>query len=345
MKRLRSYFVLGIFAMALGTFRSPAATTNQPGFEEVFQLLRANLAGTTEKELDGAAVQGLISKLYPRVALITNGTPKSTEQKLVSKTSLFDGPIGYVRIARVESNLADKIRDAHKELNTTNKLKGVVLDLRFADGNDYNDAAEVADLFTADEVPLLDFGKGMIRSKRKTDAWKLPVAVLVNHRTASAAEALAAVLRENGAALIIGTNTAGQAAITKEFDLKTGQRLRIATSLIKLADGKTLPLSGVKPDIQISVSEADEKTYLGDPFADLRPMDFALSTVSTNTTSTNRLRRRISEADLVRARREGANIDELPEREEPEKPEVRDPALARALDVLKGLAVVKQFRP
>jgi len=103
----------------------------------------------------------------------------------------------------------------------------------------------------------------------------------------------------------------------------------------------------VKPDIEVAVSAADEKAYLADPFADLTsPTDQTASSLSsTNSASTNRVRRRISEADLVRARRDGTTLDDLPEKEEPEKAEVRDPALARALDVLKGLAVVRQFKP
>ena len=61
-------------------------------------------------------------------------------------------------------------------------------------------------------------------------------------------------------------------------------------------------------------------------------------------------RRRINEAELVRRQREGLNPDEdVPSAKarlnELVKPMVRDPALARALDLLKGLAVVKGYRP
>jgi hypothetical protein len=71
------------------------------------------------------------------------------------------------------------------------------------------------------------------------------------------------------------------------------------------------------------------------------------SPVLTNSVSgTNRVARRprFNEAELVRERREGiseADMTALRERD-PEKPQVNDPALARALDLLKGLAVVRQ---
>ena len=348
MKRVGLNFVLaGLLVCPTTVGGVKAATNTAPAFEEVIGLVREHLAGSNEKEINRAAVQGLISQLYPRVSIVTNTTKPVAETKPVGKTSLFDGPIGYVRIARVSDGLAKDIRDAHHELNTTNKLTGLVFDLRFANGDDYGAAAEVADLFCAKERPLLDFGKGMNRSKSKSDALKIPVAVLVNHQTASAAEALASVLREIGAGLIIGTNTAGQAALMKNYDLTNGGQLRIATSMIKLGDGTAVSMRGVKPDIEVAVAAADEKAYLADPFADLQAStEFPTSSLSsTNSANTNRVRRRISEANLVRARRDGASVDELPEREEPEKLEVRDVALARALDVLKGLAVVKQFRP
>ena len=55
------------------------------------------------------------------------------------------------------------------------------------------------------------------------------------------------------------------------------------------------------------------------------------------------VRRRFNEAELVREKREGASFDlEVNDRNgEPERPLVHDPALARALDLLKGLAVVR----
>src|SRR5207249_12336882 len=133
------------------------------------------------------------------------------------------------------------------------KLKGVVLDLRFSAGDDYQSAAAVADLFIPKEHPLLDWGSGVVKSRNKEDAIRIPVAVLVNRDTAGAAEALAAVLRETGTGLILGGKTAGQAMIAQEFPLKNGDRLRIATAPVQLGDGSALSAEGVKPDIAVEV--------------------------------------------------------------------------------------------
>jgi C-terminal processing protease CtpA/Prc len=237
-------------------------------------------------------------------------------------------------------------------LLSTNKLQGIVFDLRFTRGGDFSAAAGVADLFASKERPLLDWGKGLQRSTAKSDAFLLPIAVLVNHQTAEAAEALAAVLRDSGAAVVLGNRTAGQAMIAQEFTLKDGQRLRIATAPIKLGSGGTLSAEGVKPDISVSVGPQEEREYMADPFKSPQSPNALFANANLSLTNqpgtTNRARRsRFNEAELVRERREGASLDgelSLARGNEPEKPVVRDPVLARGMDILKGLAVVRQSR-
>ena len=100
------------------------------------------------------------------------------------------------------------------------------------------------------------------------------------------------------------------------------------------------------PDILVIVTEADERDYMNDPYAN--PSKLVTAT-NVSVIATNRAPRRVrlTEADLVRARREGIRLDEdqIMQREvEPEKPHIRDPALARAVDLLKGLAVVRRTR-
>ena len=257
----------------------------------------------------------------------------------------------YVRVERVGDGLANAVREACNKLAGTNKLEGVILDLRYAAGDDYASAAATAELFIKKEQPLLDWGNGMVRSKDKSDAISLPVAVLVNRQTAGAAEALAAVLRETGAGLILGSRTAGQAMIAQEFPLKNGERLRIATAPIQLGDGSAMSEQGLKPDIAVEVARRMSALITRTPTR--RPSRTELLAgaglaLTNQASGTNRAARRprFNEAELVRERREGiseADMTALGSRE-PEKPMVTDPALARALDLLKGLALVRQAR-
>ncbi|HWX22008.1 MAG TPA: S41 family peptidase [Candidatus Binatia bacterium] len=323
-------------------------------FKEVFDLIRAHLAGAKDADLDRTAVQSLVAALSPRVSLLTNNiaTPAPEEGPMVSRATVLENGIAYLRLTRIEDGLAAKIRQTCAQLAGTNQLGGVILDLRYATGNDYPAAAAAADLFLSKERPLLDWGNGVVRSKQKSDAIRMPVAVLVNHETAGGAEALAAVLRETAAGLLLGSQTAGQAMIAQEYPLKNGQRLRIATAPIQLGDGSALSSQGVKPDITVEVTPQDERVYYADAFKDISRSNLstgaglALTNQGSANSRTNR-RPRLNEAELVRERRDGF----LPEAEVPagrqaelDKPLIQDPVLARALDVLKGLAVVRRQR-
>ena len=333
--------------LAQARAEEPAA----PDFKEVYELVRAHLAGVSEVQLNQAAVQGLIASLGPRVSLVTNSARAEVraEAPLVTKSSIFDTGIAFVRVERIGDGLANAVREACNKLAGTNKLEGVILDLRYAAGDDYASGAATAELFIKKEEPLLDWGPGMVRSKDKGDAISLPVAVLVNRRTAGAAEALAAILRETGSGLILGNRTAGRAMIAQEFPLKNGDRLRIATAPIQLGDGSTMSEQGLKPDITVEVAPADERAYYADSYKAPGRVELLAGAglaLTNQTSGTNRAvrRPRFNEAELVRERREGiseADMTALGKRE-PEKPMVTDPALARALDLLKGLALVRQ---
>jgi hypothetical protein len=299
----------------------------------------------------------LLFQLGGKVSIAGAKDGKAAENApFTSRLGILDGAVAYVRISGIEKGVAEELRGAWRELSATNKIKGLVLDLRFANGEDYKAAAAVADLFLAKERELLDWGEGSARSKGRSDAITLPVAVLVNRRTSGAAEALAAVMRETGVGLILGAPTAGKAMIAKQFPLSNGQRLLIATDPVKLGNGTALSAQGVKPDIEVTVSPPAERAYFEDAYAVIGG-DPGSGNVDSNQTaqiSRSSRRQRVSEADLVRERREGvtngdtdlppgverAANDERP----PNQAIIRDPVLARAVDVLKGLAVVRSSR-
>jgi len=343
-KMLGRLFLTG--ALLTGAINLRAAE-EAPDFKEVFDLLRANAASVKEGELNRAAVDGLLAKLNSRAWLIDPSKTSAPDTNIapISSSALFDESFGYIRIARVGSRLPDQFTAALDKLSATNKLKGLVIDLRYANGNDYNAAAKVADHFLGSEQPLLDWGSGSAKSTDKTNAFRQPVAILVNQFTSGGAEALAAVLREKDVGLLIGTNTAGQASITKDFPLKNGEVLRIAVAPIKSGDGELV--ERLKPDIQVDVNPDDERVYFVDAYKILPRPGIGGTTNVASLSVTNKPRRRLNEAELVRMLREGENLEDepgRPARVEPVKPMITDPALARAIDLLKALAVVRHTR-
>lgn len=323
---------------------SPASARD---FREVFELIRQNLPGTAEAELDRAATEGMVGKLSPRVTLVRSGEKKEVGPLGLTRSNLFDGNVLYLRISGLAPGLDESVKAVWEQFSTSNKVAGMVLDLRYAKGEDYSVAVSVAQLFIQNRQPLLDWGEGMSESKEGGVIGASPVVTLANRETSGAAEALAAALRGAGRALILGSRTAGKAGVAKEFPLANGDRLRIVTQAIRLGDGSEMPATGVVPDIEVEVSASDERAYYEDPFAVLQLGSPASPGAMAGVRTNQPLRRpRYGEAELVRDRRQVLQ-GEAPgarQRTEPEAPQLQDAVLVRALDLLKGLAIVRQTR-
>jgi hypothetical protein len=338
-RRFSSLFAL-TFAVSLATCVSLRAdTTNTaPDFKEVYDLLRTNLTGTTDETLNRAAVEGLLSRFPGKVSLVggaADGLMISQGGTALNKAIVLESNVVYLRASGVANGLADKLNTAYRALTASNKVVGVVLDLRFADGDDYAAVPETTKLFTTPKT------SGPIGG---------PLVVLVNGETRGAAEVLATTLRESGAALIIGSTTAGEVKMFQEFPLKNGERLRIA--ITPTISSNTPVVAHVQPDIAVTTSPDDERAYFADAYTELsKPV--ANTNLNAATNGFLPFIDRISEADLVREKVNDSDEHggiSLPHHIasqkpfEPGKPLIRDPALARALDLIKGLAVVRESR-
>lgn len=319
--------------------RGAAAT---PPFAEVFELVRTNLTGLDAPALNQLAVEGFLQRLGGRAQFADATQAVEAPVDLVPVATIYESSYAYVRLGEVSGGGAARLDAAFTRLAASNQLKGLVLDLRFAGGRDFATAAHVADLFLPPNQAVLDWGEGVFVSTTKTNTFTLPLAVLVNHQTRGGAEAVAAVLRHAGAALVIGSPTGGEASLYREFTLSNGQRLRLAVIPVKLGDGEALPAGGVVPDIAVTVRAEAERAYLAEPFGPAAKV--ANAPGGTNQVATPRVRRKLTEADLVRARQENRPLDSptnVPAAAVEPPKVVRDPALARALDLLKGLSVMR----
>ncbi len=322
-----------------------AAASPPPSFQEVFDLVRTNLGGVAPAEIERSALDQFLRQLDGKVLLEDTRPPASATPAgpVMGKSAVFDGAYGYLRINHVGAKLDETVLAEYAKLGGAGKLRGLMLDLRYAGGLDQKAAARVADCFIATEKVLLSVDGEAQRSTVKTNAVQLPTAILVNHHTSGAAEVLAALLRQNQVGLLIGTATTGGVRQFKDFTLSTGQRLRIATGETKLGDGQAMPASGLRPDIAVTVGAEEERAFYAEPFRRLGQPGSVASTVGHGKESPARL----NEAELLRRMREGQNPDgAAPVVSSPSvsTPQVRDPALARALDLLKGLSVVRESR-
>jgi carboxyl-terminal processing protease len=355
MNKLLQTILAGVAPALMAVWTTTArgeAADRGAAFQQVYDLVRSNAVGVTAAGLDRAALQGILDQ-YPSVVTLGTNALRGVKTQLapLAERKLFDGGYAYLRVSRVATGLGDQLRSAYERLSATNDLKGVVLDLRYAGGDDYEAAARAADQFLTTAQPLLSWGDQSARSTAKSGAITNPLMVLVNRDTSGAAEALAAVLRNTEAGLVIGSPTAGQAYVFQDFPLRNGGQLRIATGAVRVGPHHLRLSAGVSPDIQVKVKPADEAAYYADPYKVLKPPVPVLfassptnSTLGLSPTNTEPVHR-LTEADLVRQQEDrlSAPQTEAPPAPAPAaKPVVQDPALARALDLLKGLAVVQR---
>ncbi len=333
-----------LFAFCLACLRASAA--DAASFAEVYGLVRSNLTRIDDKTLDQMAVEGFLQKLGGLAQLGDAKSDLPTASGPDPIALVHDGHYGYVRLVEIGADTVPGLAAALAGLAATNDLRGVVLDLRFAGGRDFAAAARVADLFLPAGRPVLDWGEGRFTSTAKTDASTNALAVLVNRQTRGAAEAVAAALRQTGTALVLGATTAGEASLYRDFLLSSGQKLSLAVTAVKTGDGEPVPATGVVPDIVVNVRPEVERGYLADPFGVARSASAATSQTNQIVSSV-RVRKRLTEADLVKAKQAGRPLESASDPTvpaavpaEPQKI-VRDPVLARALDLLKGLDVIR----
>lgn len=253
----------------------------------------------------------------------------------ISKRAIYNDSCAYLRVTEVSSGLGEAAGKALRSMQATNEIKGLVLDLRFAGGKDYLEIAKIADLFCAESRLLLKTGETELRSTPKADAFKWPVAVLVNRETSAGAEALAGVLSDLGVGIVIGNGTAGEAV---------GEA---STPRLILPSGQPFPESGVKPDVQVAIAPSEERLYFENPFRTLRRATNGLtSEVIDEDGSTNNRPQPFNESELVKRHRANAEgADDQPERPRPQPaaglPVIGDPVLARGLDFVKGFPVLR----
>ncbi|HLZ55268.1 MAG TPA: S41 family peptidase [Verrucomicrobiae bacterium] len=334
--------------LAAGGLAHAETTNSAPDFKQIYELLQANLPGVTDAGLNSAAVRGLLSQLQGRATLVggRGETTVSPGKMALVKSAVLESNVVYLHVGQVGDDLANQLNKAYHALTATNKVVGMALDLRFADGNDYAAAVAAADLFVVKRMPLLQWSERVEESQPAGKPIPGPLLVLVNSETTGAAEALAAVLREADAGLLIGNSTAGLAMTTMDFPLKNGERLRIATNPVKLGDG--VVISHVSPDITVTVSPDDERAYLKNPYVTLAQND-ASAAVTTNDFLA--LVDHTSEADLVREKLKDGDdngavlpVPAAGKTAPKPVPVIQDPVLARAVDLIKGLAIVHESR-
>jgi carboxyl-terminal processing protease len=181
--------------------------------------------------------------------------------------------IGYIRINTFSRDTARDVENALKQLQTE-KLKGLILDLRFNPGGLLTSAIEICDLFVADGPIVSTEGRNSpkrVWSAHGPGTYEgFPMVVLVNGFSASASEIVAACLQDHNRAVILGERTFGKGSVQNVIELEDGQSaLKLTTAgyhrpngknIHKLPDSKDTDEWGVTPNDGFTMKLTDEQS-------------------------------------------------------------------------------------
>jgi carboxyl-terminal processing protease len=177
-------------------------------------------------------------------------TPTALKVPAVSASLRLSDSVGYLALRAVSENASREVRDALSALEAW-RLPNLVLDLRGNLGGRLDEALAIADLFLAPGQRIGSVSKRRLQwgySASHSEAYpKLKLVVLVDRHTASSAEIIAAALRDNGRARLLGERTYGKGLIQTTIPLGDSAAIRLTTGRWTGPGGRLIT-GGIVPD-------------------------------------------------------------------------------------------------
>ena len=184
------------------------------------------------------------------------------EEVIVPSVShrMLDDKIGYIRISSFVNGTQKDFEDALADLQSQG-MQGIVFDMRDNGGGMVDSVVAILDdILPAGTVVYTMDKSGKREDYTSDDAKKIdiPVTVLVNDNTAGAAEIYTGAIRDFNYGTIIGTNTFGKGIVQSTVPLSDGSAVKITVATYYTPSGECIHEKGIKPDIELEFSYADE---------------------------------------------------------------------------------------
>ncbi len=229
------------------------------------------------QSLEGMTLDGAVSRIRGKkgttvtLILLRSGEPEpltlairrdsitvpSVEWKVLSASG---SQVGYVALNQFGENSMKEVRQALWQIKDK-PLKGLVLDLRNNGGGYLDGAVELTSMFLKEgEVVAVQSRGGETERQRvygKPVLPDLPLVVLINQASASAAEIVPGALQDNGRATIVGMTSFGKGTVQEIVELPGGGSLRVTVARWLTPKGKNLAKEGVVPDVKVERQPGD----------------------------------------------------------------------------------------
>ncbi len=186
------------------------------------------------------------------------------EVPTVKDMSVLENDIGYLRITQFNENTAGKLK---KELNKLKSkgLEGIIIDVRNNPGGVLKSAVTCADYFLPPNKLIVsvkgrkDEPEETYHSSQPDKMSGIPVSILVNNGTASAAEILAGCLKDHNRAVLVGAKTFGKGSVQNIIRLSDKSALRLTTAKYHTPSDLQIHNNGIEPEIKMELTEEEKK--------------------------------------------------------------------------------------
>lgn len=216
--------------------------------DEVKNLVRGEENTTVDMTLQRGESQQTVT--------VTRRTIKS----IVAEGRMLEGNIGIISIVNFDDRCAEETIAAIESL-TAQGAKGLIFDVRYNPGGYKHELVKLLD-YILPEGPLfrsVDYkGKETVDAS-DADCLDIPMVVLVNGDSYSAAEFFGAALKEYGVAKLVGLPTTGKGRFQSTYPLQDGSAVTISVGKYCTPNGVDLTDVGLTPDV---VVEVDDATYM-----------------------------------------------------------------------------------
>ena len=270
----------------IGAYLSIDPTTTLAKISGVIAGTPAEEAGLRENDIiymvDGESVQGMeLTEIVSRVKGEENTTVHLTivregetdylemdvtRAKIESPTvtyEMYDNGVGYIRITEFDDVTVNQFTTAMDSIKEAD-AKGLILDLRSNPGGSLSAVVDIARQMLPKGLIVYTEDKNGKREEYTCDGkqeLQIPLVVLVNGNSASAAEILSGAIKDYGIGTLIGTTTFGKGIVQRILPLTDGTALKLTISAYYTPNGNNIHGIGIEPDI---ACELDNEAYYND---------------------------------------------------------------------------------
>jgi carboxyl-terminal processing protease len=195
---------------------------------------------------------------------------KIVREVIKPKTAVakLDGDYGVLRISGFNEKTTDEAEAAFAEIKAKNpKMKGLVIDLRNNPGGLLDQAVSISDLFLEGGEIVSQRG----RDPRDVERYNarpgditggLPIVVLINSGTASAAEIVSGALQDRKRAEVVGLTSFGKGSVQTVIPLRGGVdgALKLTTAKYYTPSGRSIQKTGIEPDLEVASTRDEAQT-------------------------------------------------------------------------------------